>query len=29
LKEQDELDKAVSISRFGFVNALLRRFCEE
>jgi Zn-finger nucleic acid-binding protein len=29
LKEQEELDKAVSISRFGFVNALLRRFCEE
>jgi Zn-finger nucleic acid-binding protein len=29
LKEQDELDKAVSISRFGFVNALLRQFREE
>ena len=29
LKEQEELDKAVSISRFGFVNAVLRRFCEE
>ncbi len=28
-KEQEELDKTVSISRFGFVNALLRRFCEE
>ena len=28
-KEQEELDKAVSISRFGFVNAILRRFCEE
>jgi Zn-finger nucleic acid-binding protein len=28
-KEQEELDKAVSISRFGFVNAFLRRFCEQ
>jgi Zn-finger nucleic acid-binding protein len=28
-QEQEELDKAVSISRFGFVNAILRRFCEE
>jgi Zn-finger nucleic acid-binding protein len=27
-EEQAELDKAVSISRFGFVNAVLRRFCE-
>ncbi len=27
-KEQQELDKAVSISRFSFVNAVLRRFCE-
>jgi hypothetical protein len=27
-QEQKELDKAVSISRFGFVNAVLRRFCE-
>ncbi|HWD94163.1 MAG TPA: zf-TFIIB domain-containing protein [Verrucomicrobiae bacterium] len=27
-EEQQELDKAVSISRFGFVNAVLRRFCE-
>ena len=27
-EEQKELDKAVSISRFGFVNAVLRRFCE-
>ena len=28
VEEQQELDKAVSISRFGFVNAVLRRFCE-
>jgi Zn-finger nucleic acid-binding protein len=28
LKEQQDLDKGVSISRFGFVNAVLRRFCE-
>ena len=28
VKEQQDLDKAVSISRFGFVNAVLRRFCE-
>ena len=28
VEEQKELDKAVSISRFGFVNAVLRRFCE-
>lgn len=28
LKEQQDLDKSVSISRFGFVNAILRRFCE-
>jgi Zn-finger nucleic acid-binding protein len=27
-QEQEELDKAVSISRFGFVNAVLRHFCE-
>ena len=27
LKEQQDLDKSVSISRFGFVNAVLRRFC--
>lgn len=28
-KEEDkQLDQAVSISRFGFVNAVLRRFCE-
>jgi Zn-finger nucleic acid-binding protein len=27
-QEDEELDKAVSISRFGFVNAVLRRFCE-
>jgi Zn-finger nucleic acid-binding protein len=28
VEEQRELDKDVSISRFGFVNAVLRRFCE-
>ena len=28
VKEQQDLDKSVSISRFGFVNAILRRFCE-
>ena len=28
VEEQKELDKAVSISGFGFVNAVLRRFCE-
>ena len=28
VEEQKELDKAVSISRFGLVNAVLRRFCE-
>jgi len=28
LQEQAEDDKAVSISRFGVVNAILRRFCE-
>jgi Zn-finger nucleic acid-binding protein len=28
VKEQEDLDKSVSISRFGFVNAVLRRFCE-
>jgi uncharacterized protein len=27
-EEQKELNKAVSISRFGFVNGFLRRFCE-
>ena len=27
-EEQKELDQAVSISRFGFVNKVLRRFCE-
>jgi Zn-finger nucleic acid-binding protein len=27
-QEQKELDRAVSISQFGFVNAVLRRFCE-
>jgi uncharacterized protein len=27
-QEQSEMDKAVSISRFGFVNSVLRRFCE-
>ena len=28
IEEQKELDKAVSISRFGFVNRVLRQFCE-
>ena len=28
VEEQRELDRAVSISRFGFVNKVLRRFCE-
>lgn len=28
VEEQKELDKAVSISHFGFINAVLRRFCE-
>ena len=28
VEEQAELDRDVSISRFGFVNAVLRRFCE-
>ncbi|HEY3932966.1 MAG TPA: zf-TFIIB domain-containing protein [Verrucomicrobiae bacterium] len=28
VEEQKELDQAVSISRFGFVNRVLRRFCE-
>jgi len=28
LKEQQELDQGVTISRFGLVNAVLRRFCE-
>src|SRR5579859_2537638 len=28
VEEQKELDKAVSISRFGLVNSVLRRFCE-
>jgi Zn-finger nucleic acid-binding protein len=27
-EEQAELDRAVSISRIGFVNKVLRRFCE-
>jgi len=27
-EEQKELDRNVSISKFGFVNAVLRRFCE-
>jgi Zn-finger nucleic acid-binding protein len=27
-EEQAELDRSVSISRFGFVNAVLRHFCE-
>jgi Zn-finger nucleic acid-binding protein len=27
-EEQKELDQSVSISRFGFVNAVLRRLCE-
>ncbi|HUJ71363.1 MAG TPA: zf-TFIIB domain-containing protein [Verrucomicrobiae bacterium] len=28
VEEQKELDKVVSISRFGFVNAVLRKLCE-
>ena len=28
VEEQKELDQAVSISHFGFFNAVLRRFCE-
>jgi Zn-finger nucleic acid-binding protein len=28
VEEQKELDRDVSISRFGFINAVLRRFCE-
>ena len=28
VEEQKELDRAVSISRFGFVNSVLRHFCE-
>ena len=28
VEEQAELDRDVSISRFGFVNMVLRRFCE-
>ena len=28
VEEQRELDRDVSISRFGFVNRVLRRFCE-
>ena len=28
VEEQKELDRDVSISRSGFVNAVLRRFCE-
>jgi Zn-finger nucleic acid-binding protein len=27
-QEKDELDRSVSISRFGFVNAVLRHFCD-
>ena len=27
-EEQKQLDRAVSISRFGFVNSVLRQFCE-
>ena len=28
IEEQKELDQNVSISRFGFINKVLRRFCE-
>jgi Zn-finger nucleic acid-binding protein len=28
IKEQEEMDKNVSTSKVGFVNAVLRRFCE-
>ncbi|HZL12897.1 MAG TPA: zf-TFIIB domain-containing protein [Verrucomicrobiae bacterium] len=28
VEEQKELDRDVSISRFGFINKVLRRFCE-
>jgi Zn-finger nucleic acid-binding protein len=28
VEEQKELDQSVSISHFGFVNSVLRRFCE-
>ena len=28
VEEQKQLDQAVSISKFGFVNSVLRRFCE-
>jgi Zn-finger nucleic acid-binding protein len=28
LKEQQDIDKSVSVSKVGFVNAILRRFCE-
>ncbi len=28
VEEQKELDREVSISKFGFVNSVLRRFCE-
>jgi len=28
VEEQKQLDQAVSISRFGFVNSVLRQFCE-
>jgi len=28
VKEQEDLDHDVSVSRFGFVNAVLRRFCD-
>lgn len=27
-EERKEMDREVSVSRFGFVNAVLRRFCE-
>jgi Zn-finger nucleic acid-binding protein len=28
VEEQKQLDRSVSISRFGFVNSVLRQFCE-
>jgi hypothetical protein len=28
VEDQKAFDKSVSISRFGFVNAVLRHFCE-
>jgi hypothetical protein len=27
-QEDAEMDRNVSISKFGFINAILRRFCE-